>query len=138
MRRLARIARAWHFVTLGLLVSLWLGLSCLLVISRGNPEAFLLRNFGRLSRDDAFEHLNGISVTLWLVHSFLVLVAILATWCRRKDVLIVLMIGPIMALAFALLGQQWSDPNWFEVVAVWEICSLVSNIVGQAYWVVKR
>jgi hypothetical protein len=137
MRRMARIARAWHFVTLGLLVSLWLGISCLLVVARGNPEAFLLRNFGRFSRADAFEHLNGISVALWWVHSFLVVVAILATRCRRKDVLAVLTIGPIMALAFAVFWQQWSDPNWFEVVAVWEICSLVSTIVGQAYWVVK-
>ena len=138
MQRLARIVPAWPLVTLGLLVSLWLGLSCLLVVARGNPEAFLLRNLGRFSRDDAFEYLNGISVTLWCVHSSLVLVAILAIRCQRKDVLVVLIIGPIMGLAFALLGQQWSDPNWFQVVAVWAICSLVSTIVGQAYWVVRR
>jgi hypothetical protein len=138
MRRLMRIVTAWHFVTLGLLVLLWLALSGLLVVAWGRPEAFLTTAFGRFSRDDAFEHLDGASVDLWWVHSFQVMVAILAIGCRRKDVLVVLMIGPIMALAFALLGQQWNDPNWFQVVAVWAICSLVSTIVGQAYWVVKR
>jgi hypothetical protein len=138
MRRLARVGRDWHLVTLGLLVLLWLTLSGLLVVARDRPEALLKAAFGRFSRDDAFEHLDGISVVLWWLHSFLVLVAILAIRYRRKDVLVVLLIGPIIALGFALLGQQWTDPNWFEVVAVWAICSLVSTIVGQAYWGVKR
>jgi hypothetical protein len=138
VRRLARMVRYWHLMTLGLLVALWLALSCLLVVSRGKPEAFLKAAFGRFSRDDAFKHLDGVTVALWWVHSFLVLVATLAICYRRKDVLVVFMIGPIMACAFALFGQDWTDPNWFQVVAVWAICSLVSTTVGQAYWVVKR
>jgi hypothetical protein len=33
---------AWQLVNLGILVSLWLGLSGLLVVARGKPEAFLV------------------------------------------------------------------------------------------------
>lgn len=138
MRSPAGMARAWHLVVLGVLVLLWLGLSCLLVIARGRPEVFLETTLGRFSREDAFEFLDGVSIHLWCMHSLLVLIAILAIRYGRKDVLVVLTIGPIMALAIALLGQQWSDPNWFVVVAVWLICSLVSTIVGLVYWVFKR
>jgi hypothetical protein len=128
---------AWQIVNLGILVSLWLGLSGLLVVARGKPEAFLVTTFGRFSRDDAFDNLDDVTVGLWWLHSFLVLVVILATWYRRNDVLIVLMSGPVIALAIAMFGEQWTDPNWFQIVAVCEICWLVSTVVGQAYWVLK-
>jgi hypothetical protein len=135
---LACIGPALQLGTLAALVSLWLGLSGLLVVSRGNPEAFLVTTFGRFSMDDAFENLNGVTVDLWCVHSFLVLIAIAAVWYRRPDVLAVLMLGPAMASAIALPGQRWSDPNWFDVVAVCVICWLVSTVVGVAYWVLRR
>jgi hypothetical protein len=135
---LARIGSALQLGTLAALVSVWLGLSGLLVVSRGNPEAFLVTTFGRFSMDDAFENLNGVTVGLWCVHSFLVVTAIAAVWYRRPDVLAVLMLGPVMASAIALPGQRWSDPNWFDVVAVCVICWLVSTVVGVVYWFLGR
>ena len=52
--------------------------------------------------------------------------------------LAVLMVGPIIALAIALFGQRWTDPNWFEVVGVCTICWFVGDVVGVTYWVLKR
>ncbi len=109
-----------------------------LLVSRGNPEALLVTTFGRFSMNDAFENLNGVTVDLWCVHSFLVLIAIAAVCYRRPDVLPVLMLSPVMASAIALPGQRWSDPNWIDVVAVYVICWLVSTVVGVAYWVLRR
>jgi hypothetical protein len=137
MRLLVRTGPRWQLATQGVLVSVWLGLSGLLVVARGNPEAFLATTFGRFSRDDAFEHLNRVLIGLWSVHSFLVLIAITATWHRRTDVLAVLIIGPVLALAIALLSQRWADPNWFQVVAVCAIGWLVGTVVGGLYWVLK-
>ena len=124
---LARIGLALQLGTLAALVSLWLGLSGVLVVSRGKPAAFLVKTFGRFSMDDAFENLNGVTIDLWCVHSFLVLIAIAAVWHRRLDVLAVLMLAPVMASAIALPGRRRSDPNWFDVVAVCVIC-----------WVIQR
>jgi hypothetical protein len=64
------------------------------------------------------------------LHSFLVLTAIAATRYRRTDVLIVLMIGPVIASVIAVLGQSWTDPNWFQVVAICTIGWLVGTVVG--------
>ena len=137
MRLLARIGRGWQLATLAVLVLLWLGLSGLLVVTRGKPEAFLATTLGRFGRLDAFEHLNGVSILVWSVHSFLVLIAIAATRYRRADVVAVLMIGPAIASAIALFGQRWADPNWFEVVAVCTIGSLVGTVVGGVYWALR-
>jgi hypothetical protein len=135
MQLLARIGRGWPLAALAVLGLLWVGLSGLLVVTRGKPEAFLTTTFGRSSRADAFEHLNGVSTLVWSVHSLLVLTAIAATRYRRTDVLAVLIIGPAIAASIALLGQQWADPNWFEVVAVCAIGSVAGTVVGSAYWV---
>ena len=135
---MARIGPALQPGTLAALVSLWLGLTGLLAVSRGNPEAFLVRTFGRFSMDDAFENVNRVTVGLWWVHTLLVLIAIAAVWRRRPDVLAVLSLGPAIASAIALFGERWSDPNWFEVVAVSVICWLVSTVVGVVYWMVRR
>jgi hypothetical protein len=62
---------------------LWLSHSGLLVVAWGDPEAFLWTTFGRQSRADAFEHLNGVPFPFWLVHSPLVLIAIAAGRFRR-------------------------------------------------------
>jgi hypothetical protein len=134
---LTRIRPGWQLATLAVCVSLWLGLTGLLVVSRGNPEAFLLTSLGRFSRADAFEHLNGISTLVWSLHSLLMLMAIVAIWQRRTDVLTVLMIGPVIAVAIALLGQRWADPNWFDVVAVCAIGWLVGIVVGCGLWILK-
>ncbi len=127
----------WQLVTLGVLAALWLGLSGLLVVARGKPEAFLVTALGRFSRPDAFENLNGVTVALSCVHSFLLAIAIAAVRYRRTDVLAVLMVGPVIASAIALIGQRWSDPNWFEIVAVCAICWLVSAVVGGICWVLN-
>jgi hypothetical protein len=131
----ARRKPPWRIAVPVALVVLWLGLSGLLVVARGDPEAWLRATFGRYGRADAFEHLNGVSFLFWLVHSSLVLTAIVAARYRRSDVLAVLLIGPVIGLAIGLLGQTWSDPNWFIVVAVCTIGWLVGTVVGGVYWV---
>jgi hypothetical protein len=138
MRPSPRIACVWPVVSLGILVLIWAALTGLLIASHGKPEAYLAATFGRSSRPDAFEHLNGIAVHVWFLHSALVLLALLAVRRRRTDVLGVLLIGPVIALTIAILGQQWTDPNWFVVAAVFAIGSLVGAVVGGAYWMVKR
>ena len=137
MRRLARTGPGGNAATVGVLVSLWLGLSGLLIVARGKPEAFLVTTFGRFSHDDAFRHLNGVTVDLWWLHSFLVVIAIAAARYRQTDVLTVLMIGPVMASAIALLTQRWSDPDWFLILGECTICWLVSTVVAALYWVLK-
>jgi hypothetical protein len=59
MRLLARISPGWQFAVLGVLVSLWIGLSGLLLIAKERPEAFIATTFGRFSRADLFEHPPG-------------------------------------------------------------------------------
>ncbi len=132
--RATRIGFGRQTLVLAILVSLWLALTGLLLVSRGNPEAFLLGNLGRYSRADAFKHLNSGLPFFWFVHSSLVLTAIAAARFRRTDVLTVLLIGPVIALAFNLFYQEWSDPNWYVFVAVGTIGWLVSTIVGGVYW----
>jgi hypothetical protein len=137
MQLLARIGPGCRVGIVAALASLWLVLSGLLVFTRGKPEAFLLTTFGRFSRDDAFEHLNGVSVLVWSVHSLVVLMAIAAARYRLTDVLTVLMIGPVIATTFVLLSQNWADPNWFIVVAVCSIGWMVGLVVGSVYWALK-
>ena len=72
------------------------------------------------------------------MHSSLVLTAIAAARYRRLDVLVVLLIGPVIALVIGLLGQTWADPNWFVVVAVCTIGWLVGLVVGGVYWSVTQ
>ena len=132
--RATRIGCGRQTLVLATLVSLWLALTGLLLVSRGNPEAFLFGNLGRYSRADAFEHLNSGLPFFWFVNSSLVLTAIAAARFRRTDVLTVLLIGPVIALAINLFGQEWSDPNWYVFVAVGTIGWLVSTIVGGVYW----
>jgi hypothetical protein len=115
-------------------VLIWLGLSALLLVARGDLEATLRGAVGRHARPDAFEHLNGISVRFWAAHTSLTLVAIAAARYRRSDVLGVLLVGPVIALIICVLSQDWSDPNWFTAVAVCTIGWLASTVVGAAYW----
>jgi hypothetical protein len=116
------------------LVLLWLGLSSLIVVAWGDPEAFLRRTIGRSSRADAFEHLNGIAALFWIAHTALVLIGIAAARSRRPDVVKVLLIGPGIALMICLLNQDRSDPNWFVAVAVCTIGWLVSSVASAVYW----
>ncbi|WZO97458.1 hypothetical protein EP7_004492 [Isosphaeraceae bacterium EP7] len=127
----------WQSVILGSMLLLWIGLSWLFVVSRGDPETFLRTTFAGDSRPDAFKALNKASVSFWVAHSCLSLVALSAAWFRRPDVLVVLLIGPAMALGLGVLSQQWSDPNWVVFVGVCLMCWLASTLVGLAYWGVR-
>jgi hypothetical protein len=122
---------------LTVLFSVWLSLTGLLVVARGDPEIYLRATLARSSRPDAFEHVSGVSIYLWVVHSSLVLLAIAATWRRRSDVFVVLLIGPAIALAISLLIGDWADPNWFVVISVCTIGWGVGVVVGAAYWCLK-
>ena len=133
----ARMGSPWRVATLGALVLLWFGLSGLLIVARGDPETFLRTTLRGYSRPDAFRFLNGILVLFWLVHSPLVLIATAAARFRRSDVLTVLLIGPAISLVISLLGEKWSDPNWFDVVAVCTIGWLAGTVVGGVYWGLK-
>lgn len=134
----ARLGPACQVVFLAFLFALWLGLSGLLVVSRGRPEAWLAAAFGRFSRPDAFQFLNGVAILFWSAHSLLLLVAIAATRYRRPDVVAVLAIGPVIASAIALLGERWQDPNWHNVVSLGSIGWGVGTLVAGGYWLLKR
>ena len=131
---LVRLGLGCQLATLVFLVSIWFGLTGLLIVSWGRPEAFLVRTFGRYTIHDAFDHLNDSSTLVWSVHSLLVLIAMAAKWHRRTDVLTVLMIGPVIAAMIVLIDQRWTDPNWSDIVAVCSIGSLVGSVVGLTYW----
>jgi hypothetical protein len=127
----------WRSITLGSLLLLWIGISWLLVVSRGNPETFLRTSFATYSRPDAFHDLNRAAVYFWVVHSCLTQTALSATRFRRPDVLLVLLIGPAIALPIALLSQRWSDPQWAVFVGVCLMGWLASTLVSIVYWSVR-
>ena len=122
---------------LGALAALWLMLSTLLAASGGDPEPMLRTLFGRHSHADAFQNLNFISNLFWAAHSYLFLMALAAFWCRRPDVFTVLLIGPAFGMVINLLEENWSDPNWFVIVAVCTIGWVVSTLVAGSYWLAK-
>jgi hypothetical protein len=124
-------------ITLGAMLLLWIGISWLLVVSRGNPETFIQTSFATNSRPDAFHDLNRTAVFFWVIHSCLTLTALSATRSRRPDVLLVLLIGPAMALPIALLSQRWSDPQWAVFVGVCLMGWLASTLVALGYWGVR-
>ncbi len=137
MRYMTRTGPAWLLVALAILVAAWLVLSVLLIATQGNPGAFLTATFGRSGRPDAFEFVSGVSVLLWWMHSCVVLIAIAASHWHRTDVVVVLLIGPVIALTIALLGQNWEDPNWHDFIAVCIIGWFVSTVVTGCYWMLQ-
>lgn len=124
----------WRSVTVGTLVLLWIGLSWLLVVSRGDPETFLRRAFAGHSMPDAFHHLNEPAYLFWAAHSCLVVTALSASWLRRPDVLIVLMIGPAIGMVLGSLSQRWNDPDWVVFVGVCLTGWVAGTPVGLVYW----
>ncbi len=137
MGYLSRIGPVWLLMTLAILASMWLALSVILIATQGNPEALLTASFGRLTRPGAFEYVNRVSVPLWWVHTCLTLIAILAARWNRTDVVAVLLIGPVIALAIALLSQRWEDPNWHDLLGVCTIGWFVSMVVAGCYWILR-
>lgn len=124
----------WRSITLGALLLLWIGLSWLLLISRGDPETFLRTAFAGSSRADALRDLNRAAFLFWVVHSCLSLTALSATRLRRPDVLVVLLVGPAIGMVIGLLSQRWSDPDWAVFVGVCLMGWLAGMLVGLAYW----
>jgi hypothetical protein len=128
----------WQLGTLAVMLVLWVGLSMLLIWSRGDPEALLKAFFAGASRPDAFTFLNRGLKLFWSIHTGLVLVAVFAVWFRRPDVLVSLLIGPAICLFLGAVSQQWSDPNWFLFVGGCTMGWLASLIVGLLYWGIRR
>jgi hypothetical protein len=124
----------WTGIALGVLLLIWVGLSGLLVVSRGDPETFLRTALAASSRPDAFNDLSRTMVSFWVVHTCLFLAALSTIWSRRPDVLAVLLIGPSIGLGIGVSSQQWSDPNWAVFVGVCLIGWLVGTLVGLVYW----
>jgi hypothetical protein len=116
---------------------LWIGISGLIFVSRGRPETFLRTSFATYSRPDAFYALNRTMRYFWVAHSCLTLTALSATWFRRSNVLVILLIGPAMALGLGVLSQRWSDPNWVVFVGVCLMGWLASTLVSLVYWGVR-
>ena len=137
MQRLSWIAHTWRLAMLGALAAIWLTLSLLLAASGGDPETMLRTLFARHSRADAFKDLNVILALFWAAHSAASLLAGAAARSRRPDVLTVLLIGPAIVVAINLLEVDWSDPNWFVIVAVCTIGWAVSILVSGFYWLSK-
>lgn len=124
----------WQGAVLGGMLFLWIGLSWLLVVSRGDPEGLLRAMFARSSRPDAFDDLNRATVFCWVVHSCLALAAVAAARLRRPDVLVVLLIGPVMGLIVGLSTQRWSDPAWAVFEGVCFVGWFAGILVGLVYW----
>jgi hypothetical protein len=124
-------------ITPAAMLLLWIGTSGLLVVSRGDPETYLRTSLATDSRPDAFDDFNRTMAYFWVVHSCLTLIALSATRSRRPDVLVVLLIGPAMALPIALLSQRWDDPQWAVLVGVCLMGWLASALVGLGYWGVR-
>jgi hypothetical protein len=120
------------------LLLVWLAASVLILIGQGDVESILGSAFGRHTRPDAFERLNRIAVPFWVSHSVLASLSILAAWHRRVDILLVLLIGPAIALLICVSTQQWSDPNWYVMLAVCSIGWLVGGLVTGCYWFANR
>ncbi len=128
----------WPIGVVVVLASIWGAVFPLLVLTRGNPEGFLRVALEGRARRDAFNDLNRVSVLFFVAHSCLLLMTIAATRSRRLDVLIVLLLGPAIALPLCYFGQQWSDPEWFLVPALCMICWMVSTVVGGCYWIITK
>ncbi|ODT99175.1 MAG: hypothetical protein ABS79_04815 [Planctomycetes bacterium SCN 63-9] len=120
------------------LLLIWVAVSGLILAGRGDIESLLNFGFGPHVRPDAFKLLNGIAIPFWVSHSLLTGLAILAAWWRRTDLLSVLMIGPMMGILGCLIAENWSDPNWYDVVAVCSICWFVGSFVTGFYGLVNR
>jgi len=120
------------------LLLVWLAASVFILIGRGDVESLLDSAFGHRVMSDAFEGLNQIAPLCWASHSMLVSLALVAAWRRRADILLVLVIGPGIALLLCLVFERWSDPNWHDVLAVCSIGWFVGTLVTGFYWLANR
>lgn len=126
------------FAAYAAIIWVWLPFAILLWTSGGSPERALQAIFGRYSRYDAFEFIDGIAGPFCIVHSILSVVATLAVACRRFDVFTIVWIGPLLALLCYVVADGISDPAWFTIVGMCSIGEIVSAVVSLGYWAIKR
>jgi hypothetical protein len=124
-------------VLLGVLSTLWVGLSLLLIIPAGDAESFLRSNIVP-RHPDAFRGLNVVLVEFWVTQTCLFGIAVAAVHWRRFDVLTVLVIGPVVGATIGVLAQgDLSDPDWCVMAGVCTIGWLVGVIVGAGFWLCR-
>jgi hypothetical protein len=117
------------------LLLLWLATTSFILFARGDAESLLFAMVGPGVKPDRFEHINRGLGPFWVAQTSLCSVAVLAAIRRRGDIILTFLSGPCIALAICAFGQQWSDPNWSEVVSVCTIGWLVATLVAIGYWV---
>lgn len=122
---------------LGVLITLWVGTSAIIIVSKGDVEVFIYEYFRHKYKRDALYDLSRVVIFFWVIHSCLTATAVAAVRSRRSDVLVVLLIGPAIGLAISLFCQQWADPNWTVFVGVCLIGWLVGTVVGCLYWLIN-
>ncbi len=136
MKRAPLAGRRAELLRIGMIAPLllvWFAVSTLVLIGRGDVERLLHSTFGHQARPDAFEGLNQVASLFWAVIGGHLGLALVAAWRRRIDVLLVLLIGPGIALGLCVLLENWSDPNWHNVIGVCTIGWLVGTLVAGGY-----
>lgn len=128
----------WQIAVLTLLAAMWIALSALLVLSRGDVEAYLISIFKDSARPDAFVRLNRTFRLMWIAHSCLLLFGLVAMMVHKRDLFTVLIIGPSLAFPIALFWQRWSDPDWNTFTGICVVGWLASIVAGGVYWLYDR
>lgn len=102
----------WQIAALVTVASLWVTVSILLVLGRGDVETYRLGTFKDRVRPDAFIRLNPTFTLMWVSHTGFLVFGVVAMIVRESDLFTVLIIGKILALLVAVTSQQWVDPDW--------------------------
>jgi hypothetical protein len=125
----------WQIAALAAFAALWIALSVPLVFGQGDAEAYLLSAFKNSVQADAFVRLNQTFLLMWIAHSCLLVLGIVAVVARTRDLFTVLVIGPLLAFLVGLFSQQWSDPDWSLFAGVCFVGWAVSVLAGGVYCV---
>jgi len=123
----------WQVAAFAVLAALWVALSILWLLGRGDVETYLLATFKNSVRADAFRGLNSAFQSMWISHTCLLVFCFVAMVAGMSDLFIVLILGPTLALLVAFATQQWDDPHWFIFAGVCSIGCTVGIVVGGAY-----
>ena len=138
MHSIRRTVPGWGIATVAVLAALWVALSIPLALGRGDAEAFFLRTFKDYARAaHPYVSLSSSFRLLWIAHSCLLVFCAGAMMQRKKDLLIVFVIGPALALVLACLTLQWPAPDWLVFTGVCLVGCLVGIVSGCAYCIWK-
>lgn len=131
----------WQIAAIAIVAALWIALSILWILARGDVESYLVSAFNGSVRADAFVGLNRTFVFMWVGHSSFLVFGVVAMSARKCDLFTVLIIGPILASLVAVVSQDWADPDWNVFAGVcfigW-IVGIISGAVYCLYWAVCR